>query len=119
MDRSDFQKIEHIKVWCGKIIICTQNINNSCDTFKDNFIYQDAISMALLQISKLSHELSEDFKKSTEHIISWSWEEVYDLRNLFNHGNLELALDKIWQIAVDDIPLFYNFCIETSLKSHH
>ena len=64
--------------------------------------------MAEFQIGELSGHLSEKFKEETKNEIPWK--EIRGMRNIFAHNYLEMDVERIWEVAAEDISVLKEFC---------
>lgn len=71
-------------------------------------IFRNAVSMAEFQIGELSGHLSDDFKERTKNEITWK--EIRGMRNIFAHNYLEMDIERIWEVAAEDISALKEFC---------
>lgn len=67
--------------------------------------------MAIMQISELSRELSDEFTKSTNEKMPWS--KVKGIRNLIAHGYAELDERMMWKTTKEDVPVMMKLCKES------
>lgn len=99
--------LKRIVKYCDEIFETQKHFDNSYDSFKENFIYRNAISMCILQIGELSGYLSEDFKEIYSDV---PWESIKGMRNFMAHRYGDLDIGIVWETVVEDIPLLYNYC---------
>ena len=69
---------------------------------EDNKSY-DAVLMNLIVIGELVSKLSLDVKKNHRDI---PWSKIKNLRNIIAHNYFGVDPEEVWQIAINEIPLF-------------
>ncbi len=79
----------------------------SYEEFIVNVDHRDLISMPIMQNGELVNHLSEEFKEAHKSI---PWHIIRGMRNWFAHNYYEMNYKKIWDTAVDDIPVLRGFC---------
>ena len=65
--------------------------------------------MNLLQIGESVSKFSEEYINTSKD--EMNWRAIKGMRNLFAHAYDSMDLDKIWETAVDDIPVLEEYCI--------
>ena len=100
--------LKHIKEHCMDISEAVERFGNDYMIFEKDKHYKNAVSMSLLQIGELSGKLSEDFRISKKSDIPWK--ELKAMRNLFAHNYGSMDIEKIWDTAINDIPILKDFC---------
>ena len=111
----DEQILEHIIRYCNQAAETIKYFSGIGISFHDNFIYQDAVSMELLQIGELSKHLSDELKKNTSSI---PWKAISGMRNRFAHDYQSMDYDAIINTAINDLPLLKRQC-QAILQSEH
>ena len=107
-DERDRNIIAHILEYCKQIDECFSRFGNSYEVFISDVIFRNAVSMAEFQIGELSGHLSEKFKEETKNEIPWK--EIRGMRNIFAHNYLEMDVERIWEVAAEDISVLKEFC---------
>ena len=107
-DERDRNIIAHILEYCKQIDECFSRFGNSYEVFISDVIFRNAVSMAEFQIGELSGHLSEKFKEETKNEIPWK--EIRGMRNIFAHNSLEMDVERIWEVAAEDISVLKEFC---------
>ena len=108
MDKSDLERIKHMKRYCEDIAATVKRCENSYETFSSDTDFYNSISMSIMQIGELSGSLSEDFKDATRKNMPWSL--IKGMRNHFAHGYATMDKGDIWETAIKDIPNVLSFC---------
>lgn len=107
-DEKNINIIAHILEYCNQIDECLSRFGNNREAFLSDVIFRNAVSMAEFQIGELSGHLSDDFKEKTKNEIPWK--EIRGMRNIFAHNYLEMDVDRIWDVATEDISILKDFC---------
>ena len=116
MDRSDLDRIKHIKRYCEDIAGSIDRFGDSFDTFSKDIDFYNSISMSIMQIGELSSGLSDDFRSATRKKIPWGL--IKGMRNHFAHGYAAMEKSDIWETALKDIPTLLTFCNTTLDETH-
>lgn len=100
----------HIQKYCVEIEENFNFFGTQIDTFKNNNIFRDSVSMKIFQIGELTKELSKNYKEyieETENQIPWK--NIIKMREMFAHhyGNMDLEI--IFNTAIQDIPKLNQF----------
>ena len=108
MDRSDRERIAHIKTYCEDIAVAISRFGSSLDIFQQDTDYFNSISMSIMQIGELSGGLSDAFKDTTKGDMQWGL--IRGMRNMFAHTYKKMDREVIWDVATNDIPTLLKFC---------
>ena len=108
MDKSDLDRIRHIKQYCEDIARTIARFGDSIEIFKKDIDFYNSISMSIMQIGELAGGLSDNFKDTTRTQMPWGL--IRGMRNHFAHGYAAMDKNDIWETAVKDIPNLLNFC---------
>ena len=103
----DSDILKQILSWCTQIEEAHNEFDRSYETFNNNSVYKNALSMCLLQIGELAIHLSDEFKKEHPEI---PWHEIIGMRHRFAHSYGEMREYSIWDAAVCDVPVVERFC---------
>ena len=109
MSNKDFQIIEHILHYCEKIEKTCERFGTSFDVFSVDPDFIDSISMNILQIGELAGKLTDEFVTETKDSVDWR--AIKGMRNMFAHDYGSMDIDRIWETAVDDIPVLESNCL--------
>lgn len=93
--------------YCRDVKMFMEQFGKSYEQFINNTAYQYSVSMAVFQAGELSNHLSDEFKENHSDI---PWAEIRGMRNLFAHEYYGMDIDKIWEVAAEDIPVLAEFC---------
>lgn len=108
MKNNELTILEHMHDYCLRVEESIARFGNSQETFLADFDFRNSVSMSIFQIGELANHLSEQYRDSTRHKISW--QQVKGMRNLFAHDYLKMDELKIWNTARLDVPLLQTFC---------
>ena len=115
MDKSDWQRIIHIRTHCDDIESFLNRFGRDFHTFEEDRAYFNAVSMCIFQVGELANGLSEDFRQKTSKEIPWRM--IRGMRNVLAHSYGEIDEEVIWETANNDIPLLRDFCYKlTSME---
>jgi uncharacterized protein with HEPN domain len=84
MEKSDFDRIQHIQRYCVEIKDTIVRFGNSLEIFMNDKDFFKSLSMSLMQIGELAGSLSNSFKDSTRERLPWGL--MKGMRNRFVHG---------------------------------
>ncbi|MBR1423674.1 MAG: DUF86 domain-containing protein [Ruminococcus sp.] len=107
MDR-DINVLKHMLEYCNDITTDCNRMGNDLETFKNDKLYQKAVTMSLLQIGELTTHLTDEFKEQTADELDWR--NLKGLRNIVAHRYGTIQFDTIWNIKENDIPQIVSFC---------
>ena len=108
MNQRDEQVITHIYFHCKDIEEFNSRFGDSFENFCQDRAYFNSVCMAIMQISELSRDLSDEYAESTKEIIPWG--KVKGIRNLIAHGYAELDEKVMWKTSKEDIPVMMKLC---------
>ena len=107
LDR-DKSIIEHILDYCEKIQLTVKRFGEDLDIFLNDSDYRDSVSMNLLQIGELAGKLSDDYVQGSKAQIDWR--AIKNMRNMFAHDYGSMDMERIWETAIEDIPVLTDYC---------
>lgn len=103
----DITVICRILKYCIEVEKAIELFGKSLENFKNNAVFRNAVSMPIMQIGELTKHISDEFKASHTDI---PWSVIRGMRNWFAHSYYGMDITKIWETAVDDIPVLRGFC---------
>ncbi len=109
LTEKDYKVLNIILTYCEKVEKIVHRIGSDYDTFINDSIYQDSVSMNLLQIGEAVSKFSKEYIETSKD--EMDWRAIKGMRNLFAHAYDSMDLDKIWETAIDDIPVLKEYCI--------
>lgn len=101
--------LKHILKYCTEIDATIERFGDNETVFKDDFVYQNACSMSLLQIGELTKHLTPAFKETFTEI---PWKDIYGMRHFFAHDYGNMNTHAIWMTLKENIPNLEHFCKE-------
>lgn len=111
MNRGDWQRLLHMRVYCEDIAAFIQRFGADYDTFISDRAYFNAVSMCILQIGELANGLSDEFREETKEQMPWGM--IRGMRNWLAHSYAETDERILWETACNDIPKVLDFCRDT------
>lgn len=108
MNKSDMQRLLHIKIYCEDIESFINRFGRSFETFIADRAYLNSVAMCVLQIGELANGLSEEYRESTKQSMPWGM--IRGMRNWLAHAYTEIDENVIWETAINDIPKLMDFC---------
>lgn len=107
MNTRDEIVLKKIIQYADEISETISRFNLTQDSFTDDFVARNAISMCILQIGELVGKLSEEFKAQNN---AMPWREIKAMRNIAAHNYGEIDIDILWETATCDIPDLKEYC---------
>jgi len=100
--------LRHMLKYCIQIDETLENYNRNQEEFFNSHIFRNAISMLIFQIGELANHLTDEYVENT--VNEMPWYEIIGMRNHFAHGYIKMDNNKIWDTAINDIPVLKKFC---------
>ena len=91
--------IEKIIRYCEELDTLSKRFGESYKAFSEDFAYQRACAMCILQIGELSSRLPEELRKSYDKV---EWAQIRGMRNLFVHDYESVNLVRAWETIEKD-----------------
>ena len=110
MQSSDKQTIAHIQLYCRKVQRTVKKVNADFEALLKEEEYVDSICVNISQIGELANLLSDEYRKSTANRIPWK--DIIKTRNVIVHHYFSVDVGRIWETAINDIPVLDKFCEE-------
>ena len=110
MDKSDWQRLIHIRVHCEDAEEFINRFGCDYDTFINDRAYFNAVAMCVFQIGELANALSPEFRETTKTEIPWDM--IRGMRNWLAHSYGEVDSEILWATANNDIPMLKEFCVK-------
>ena len=107
MNDGDRSILLHILRYCDEVEETINQFGRSEETFRNSFVYRNAISMPIMQIGELATRLTEGFITETPEI---PWKAIKGMRTFFAHQYGSMNVGLIWQTAVERIPELKSSC---------
>ena len=103
-DRIILQKIIS---YCGRIRDNIERNQRDFAVFEQDYMFQDACCMCVIQIGELVAQLSDEIKKENEAIL---WRIIKDTRNFYVHAYGSIDVLAVWSTLLQDIPALEAAC---------
>ncbi len=94
--------LEKMINFCERIKNNLERNQDNFDAFKNDYMFQDACCMCIVQIGELASLLSEETKQKSPLI---PWRAIKDTRNFYVHNYGAIDLDVVWATMHEDIPM--------------
>ena len=107
MNSRDEIILKKIIQYSEEISATIERFNLTPESFADDFVAKNAISMCILQIGELVGNLSEDFKSENS---AMPWRDIKAMRNIAAHNYGEIDTQILWETATSDIPDLKEYC---------
>ena len=107
MNTRDEIVLKKIIQYADEISETISRFNLTQDSFTEDFVARNAISMCILQIGELVGKLSEEFKADNN---AMPWREIKAMQNIAAHNYGEIDIDILWETATCDIPDLKEYC---------
>ena len=110
MRTTNEQILKHIIGYCEQVEKAVNRFGENSDIFMQDEVYQNAVSMPIMQIGELTKRFTPEFRAATEQ--KFHWKAIAGMRDRYAHGYLEMDAVKIWATATQDIPELRQQCEE-------
>ena len=107
MNTRDEIVLKKIIQYADEISETISRFNLTQDSFTDDFIARNAISMCILQIGELVGRLTPDFKTENAGI---PWHKIRGMRNYVAHEYGSIDFEIVWFASTKSIPELQTFC---------
>ena len=114
MRQADKTVIRKMIEYCDQIATLTKRFGCSFEAFRDDFAYQYAVGMCIIQIGELVNRLSTDALAET---VSIPWRLIRAMRNVYAHDYDRTKPLTVWQTVTEDIPALRGQLSELLLSS--
>lgn len=115
--RRDVQTLQHLYNYCAQIRLTKERMHITLQSYMEDFIQQNAISMPLLQIGELvKTALSEEFKQKHSEL---PWHQMAGMRNRFAHDYDAMDPQIVWNTVERNIPELESFCRQILEAEHY
>lgn len=101
------QLLERIIQYCEQIAKTREFFGDDLAIFADNFVYQNACGMCIIQIGELANKISQETHVA---IPSIPWPLIRGMRNMFAHDYGSMDVEQTWATIRDDIPVLKTIC---------
>ena len=106
---TDIETLQMLAHYCRRIESIVTASNNDFDIFIQDENKIDAMALNVIQLGeRINSNLSDEFKNKYTNI---PWKNYTAMRNKLAHAYFELDEEILWDSAITDIPVLYEFCI--------
>lgn len=107
MNSRDIIVLKKIIQYADEISATISRFSLTQQSFAEDFVARNAISMCILQIGELVGKLTEEFRTVNNKM---PWREIKAMRNIAAHNYGEIDIDILWETATGDIPQLMEYC---------
>ena len=101
--------LEKIIEYCDQVAKTIERFGDSYALYCDDFVYQNACAMCILQIGELVGKLSVELIETNADI---PWRGIKGTRNIFAHAYGDVDLEIIWNTMHEGIPMLKGRCTQ-------
>ncbi len=101
--------LQKIVLYCQRIADNLDRYHHDFSAFEQDYLFQDACCMCVVQISELVSQLSDEVKAQNKAI---PWRIIKDTRNFYVHAYGSIDIPSVWDTLANDIPALKNACEE-------
>ena len=99
--------------YCDRIQQNLERFDTSFQRFTEDFMFQDACCMCVVQIGELAAQLSDEMKAKNNSI---PWRIIKDTRNFYVHAYGNIDVETVWNTLSEDIPMLKKQCEDLLLQ---
>ena len=101
--------LQKIVLYCQRIADNLERYHHDFSAFEQDYLFQDACCMCVVQIGELVSQLSDEVKALNKSI---PWRIIKDTRNFYVHAYGAIDIPSVWDTLVNDIPALKTACEE-------
>ncbi len=101
--------LQKIMLYCQRIADNLERYHHDFSAFEQDYLFQDACCMCVVQIGELVSQLSDEVKTQNKAI---PWRIIKDTRNFYVHAYGSIDILSVWNTLVNDIPTLKTACEE-------
>lgn len=101
--------LQKIVLYCQRIADNLDRYHHDFSAFEQDYLFQDACCMCVVQIGELVSQLSDEVKVQNKAI---PWRIIKDTRNFYVHAYGSIDIPSVWDTLVNDIPALKTACEE-------
>ena len=101
--------LQKIVLYCQRIADNLSRYNHDFSAFEQDYLFQDACCMCVVQIGELVSQLSDETKAQNKAI---PWRIIKDTRNFYVHAYGAIDIPSVWDTLENDIPALKTACEE-------
>ncbi|WP_052212307.1 DUF86 domain-containing protein [Anaerovibrio lipolyticus] len=96
----DEQILQHIVRYCNQIQTTVKELKIDEKNLETNFIYQNALSLPIIQIGELVKKLSDKFREDNSFV---PWRNIAGMRDKLTHDYANLDTAIVWDVVSNKI----------------
>lgn len=99
--------MQKIVLYCQRIADNLDRYNHDFSAFEQDYLFQDACCMCIVQVGELVSQLSDETKAQNKAI---PWRIIKDTRNFYVHAYGAIDIPSVWDTLENDIPALKTAC---------
>ena len=99
--------LQKIVLYCQRIADNLERYHYDFSAFEQDYLFQDACCMCVVQIGELVSQLSDEVKSQNKAI---PWRIIKDTRNFYVHAYGAIDIPSVWDTLENDIPALKTAC---------
>jgi len=99
--------LQKIVLYCQRIADNLDRYNHDFSAFEQDYLFQDACCMCIVQVGELVSQLSDETKAQNKAI---PWRIIKDTRNFYVHAYGAIDIPSVWDTLENDIPALKTAC---------
>ncbi len=99
--------LQKVIAYCQRIADNLERYHHDFEAFKNDYLFQDACCMCVVQIGELATQLSDEAKGRDTTI---PWRVIKDIRNFYVHAYGSIDVPSVWNTLEHDIPALKAAC---------
>lgn len=101
--------LQKIVLYCQRIANNLDRYHHDFSAFEQDYLFQDACCMCVVQIGELVSQLSDEVKAQNKAI---PWRIIKDTWSFYVHAYGSIDIPSVWDTLVNDIPALKTACEE-------
>ena len=107
MTNRDTYLLAKIVFYCERVAATRQRFGDSLEAFAQDYAYQDACGMCIIQVGEFAGKLSDVVRDEIPEI---PWPLIRAMRNVFAHDYGAMDVKRTWATITQDIPALAAAC---------
>ena len=99
--------LQKIIMYCRRISDNLERYDHDFSAFENDYLFQDACCMCVVQIGELVSQLSDGVKRKNSAV---PWRIIKDTRNFYVHAYGAIDIAAVWDTLERDIPALNIAC---------
>lgn len=92
--------LQKIVLYCQRVADNLERYHHDFSAFEQDYLFQDACCMCVVQIGELVSQLSDETKAQNKAI---PWRIIKDTRNFYVHAYGAIDIPSVWDTLINDI----------------